>query len=31
MKSWGRHRAFDEYLRTNPRYATFRCELGMAG
>ena len=31
MKSRGRHRALEEYLRTDPRYATFRRALGMAG
>jgi hypothetical protein len=28
-KSRGRHRALEEYLHTNPRYATFRRALGM--
>jgi hypothetical protein len=31
MKSRGRHRALEEYLRTDPRYATFYRALGMAG
>jgi hypothetical protein len=31
MKSRGRQRALEEYLRTDPHYATFRCALGMAG
>jgi hypothetical protein len=31
MKSRGRHRALEEYLHTDPRYATFLRALGMAG
>jgi hypothetical protein len=30
-KSRGRNRALEEYLRTDPHYATFRRALGMAG
>jgi hypothetical protein len=31
MKSRDRHHALEEYLCTDPRYATFRRALGMAG
>jgi hypothetical protein len=31
MKSRGRHHALEEYLHTDPCYATFNHALGMAG
>jgi hypothetical protein len=31
MKSRGRHRAMEEYRRTDPRYTTFPRALGLAG
>jgi hypothetical protein len=31
MKSTGRHRVLEEYIRTDPCYATFCRALGMAG